>query len=340
MLFYGLNTKESGIKHFMENIILFDWLSFTSRFHSAETILDFLGLSESGLTFRNAPGHRTYKDSIIYGEIHICYNSETNPGVWVEMSGQGCREFEQHSRKSFQEIFIEIIENPKDYHISRLDVAYDDFNKKIDIKKLRKETENLNFVSKFKDPVIEYSVRSGGLTVYFGSFQSDVYMRCYDKARERHREDITDWVRWEVVLKNDIAFNFVRQVYENGETIGCIFFGLINNYIRFIIPDRSQTNLSRLKTAKWWLNWIECIDQISVYTPKNTSYNLSRCEAYGYGIAGNAIATLIDIKGVTEFCKELKKNKPKTNVKYQNLIETNGRSTEGILQFLSEKGAL
>lgn len=61
------------------------------------------------------------------------------------------------------------------------------------------------------DPVLEYGVRSGSLTVYYGSKSSEVYMRCYDKAKEREREDVDYWVRWEIVLKNDKAMSFVFQ---------------------------------------------------------------------------------------------------------------------------------
>lgn len=340
MLVLSYNTLIGGFKNRMENLILFDWLSFTSPFHSVESIIDFLGLNKDKIVFRTVPGSKTYSTRLTFGNIHISYGSEINPGVWVEMTGQGCREFEQYSSKTFIDLFTEFCDNPKDYHISRLDVAYDDFNKKLDIYKLKKETENLNFVSKFKDPVIEFAVRSKAITIYLGSLQSDIFMRVYDKAKERKRDDIPHWVRWEIVLKNDNAFNFLSKLLLNDEVIGNIFFGLVNNYVRYIIPDANETNISRLKTAKWWLKWLESFELISVYSSKPTSYNLSRCEAYGFRQAGNAVSTLIDIKGVTNFLKELRQFKPKTNIKYQSLIDTNGKSEEDILSFLAERGAL
>lgn len=317
---------------------MFDWLSFTSPFHSPFSIIEFLGLEKCD--FRQSNGHRTYAYKLTFGEINICYDSSVNEGVWVEMSGQGCRQFEEYSDKSFIDIFQEIVENPKDYHITRLDVAYDCFDKKtLDISKLKRETEDLNFISKFKDPVIEYGVRSRSCTIYYGSRSSEIYMRCYDKKKEREREDIEYWVRWEIVLKNDNAFSFVQQLM-SGVIIGTLFFGVLNNYIRYIVPDKQQTNISRLDTAKWWLRFVNTVDSISVYTPKPSVYNLFRCEEYGYRQAGNAIATLIDIKGVHKFIEELHKNKPKQNIKYQSLIDTNGTASDGILEFLAERNAL
>lgn len=115
-----------------------------------------------------------------------------------------------------------------------------------------------------------------------------------------------------------------------------MFFGVLNNYIRFIVPDKEQTNISRLKTAKWWLNFVNTIEKIRVYTPKQTAYNLSHCEDYAYKQAGNAVSALIDIKGVTGFVKELNENRPKRSIKYQSLIDVNGKANDGILNYLKE----
>lgn len=321
-----------------ENLILFDWFSFTSPVHSHFSIIELLGLEK--LDFQQLNGHRTYAYKLNYGDINICYDSSVNEGVWVEMTGNGCRQFEEYSDKSFIDILRIIVENPKEYHITRLDVAYDCFDKSVlDIKKLKGETEKLNFISKFKDPVIEYGVRSQSCTIYFGSRSSEIYMRCYDKKKERDREDIDYWVRWEIVLKNDNAFEFAVKLIQGG-AIGQLFFGVLNNYIRYIVPDKQQTNISRLDTAKWWLKFVNTLDTISVYTPKPSAYNLYKCENYGYRQAGNAIAALIDIKGIHKFVEELQEQKPKRNAKYQSLIDTNGSASDGILEFLKERNAL
>lgn len=324
----------------MENLILFDWLSFTSPVHSAQSIIDFLGLSS--LNWTACRGHRTYQDCYKFGEINICYNSPINEGVWVEMSGQGCREFEEYSTRSFQDILCDIVNssNSKYYHISRIDLAYDIFDKKIlDIYKLKRETEQLNFISTFKDPVIEYGVRSKSCTIYYGSKASDIYMRCYDKKIERDREDVDYWVRWEIVLKNNNAKEFLTEWF-TGFPIGDLFCKLINHYIRYIVPDTQQKNISRLKTARWWERFIDTVGEIKIYTPKPTAYNIYRCEDYVYRQAGNAVAALIDIRGVDRFLKDLTKNKAPTNAKYQQIRNDCGTATDNILHFLQERGSL
>ena len=324
----------------MENLILFDWLSFTSKIDSAESVIEFLGLS--ALNWTHCKGHRTYQDCYTFGEIHICYNSTVNNDVWVEMSGQGCREFEEYSTRSFQDI-LGVLVNSSDskyYHISRIDLACDIFDKKIlDIYKLKRTTELLSFVSTFKDPVIEYGVRSKSCTIYYGSKASDIYMRCYDKKVERDREDVDYWIRWEIVLKNDNAREFLIELF-TGFPIGELFKKLINHYIRYIVPDPDQKNISRLKTARFWDRFIDTVGEVKIYTPKPTAYNVYRCEDYVYRQAGNAVAALIDIRGVDKFLCDLVKNKAPTNSKYEQLRNDCGQASDNILKYLEERGAL
>ena len=320
----------------MDNLILIDWLSFTSPIHSAQSIIEFLGLTQ--LNWTQGRGHRTYQDCVSFGEIHICFNSVINDGVWVEMSGQGCREFEEYSTRTFKDILGDIVNSTDSryYHISRIDLACDIFDKKVlDISKLKRETEFLNFVSTFKDPVIEYGVRSKSCTIYYGSKASDIYMRCYDKKKERDREDVEYWVRWEIVLKNNNAREFLIEWF-TGFPIGELFKKLINHYLRYIVPDVEQKNISRLKTARWWERFVDVVGEVAIYTPKPTAYNIYRCEDYVYRQAGNAIAAVIDIRGVDTFIADLAKKKAPTSAKYTQMRNDCGAS-DNILKYLNEK---
>lgn len=322
----------------IDKLILFDWLSFTSTVHSVSSVIDFLGLSD--LSWTSGRGYRTYSDSMKFGEITICYNSSVNYGVWVEMSGQGVRQFEEYSNKTMRDI-LNVMVNSSDskyYHISRIDLAFDIFDKHIlDIDKLRKATEKLYFVSTFKDPIIQYGVRSRSCTIYYGSKASDIYMRCYDKKIEREREDVEYWVRWEIVLKNNNAKEFLTEWF-TGFDIGVLFSKLINHYIRYVVPDTSQKNTSRLKIARWWECFVDCVGEIKIYTPKPTAYNIFRCEEYVYKQAGNAVATLIDVRGVDTFLKDLLKNKAPSNAKYEQIRNDCGvSSSDSILKYLESR---
>lgn len=321
-----MRASFSGVKGVLkinQNIILYDWLSFTSKIDSPQSIIKLLGLTDEGINWVSTYGMYGYKDRYYFNGISIHYNSANND-VFVNMSGTGCRAFEQYSDVDWSVIFQIIIDDTKNYNITRLDVAYDDFTGLIDIRKLYRETEREHFISKFKDPTLHMGARSKAITIDYGSQSSDIMMRCYDKAKEREAKTKIDnlghWVRWEIQMRDDRAYNFLLLGYDN---IGYNFFGLVNNYIRYIVPSKTDTNISRQPTAKWWTKWLNGLQQISVYTPKKLDYNLYDCERYVYRQAGNAIDALITIKGYDTVYDELQHSKPRQSIKYRDLINSN-----------------
>ncbi|MDD2956725.1 MAG: hypothetical protein PHD67_10530, partial [Oscillospiraceae bacterium] len=86
-----------------ENIVLYDWLSFTSKIHSPDELIAALGLSHVSWTVTK--GARGYQDRKYFSCISIHYNGRSDMGVWVEMSGQGCRTFESLSPVGWDNLF-------------------------------------------------------------------------------------------------------------------------------------------------------------------------------------------------------------------------------------------
>ena len=100
-----------------ENIVLYDWLSFTSKTHSPDQLIAALGLSH--VPWTETKGARGYRDRKYFSCISVHYNGRDDMGVWVEMSGQGCRTFETLSSVGWEGLFRFIHEN--DLHMTRLD---------------------------------------------------------------------------------------------------------------------------------------------------------------------------------------------------------------------------
>jgi len=66
-----------------------------------------------------------------------------------------------------------------------------------------------------------------------------------------------------------------------------------------------------------------------LWTPCNTDYNMFKAEKHVFKQTGNAIWTLMEIKGNEQFYKDLIKNKPeRLNEKYQSLIAEYGKHSE------------
>ena len=164
-----------------KNIVLYDWLSFTSKQHTPEELIQALGLEECPWT--ETKGARGYMDRLYFGCISIHYNGREDMGVWCEMSGQGCRNFEDLTTLpgKWDELLHFIHENA--LHMTRLDVAYDDHTGILDIDKLAQDTQDQHFISRMR---YWETVRSAnGVSVMIGSPQSKTRIRIYDKAAER-----------------------------------------------------------------------------------------------------------------------------------------------------------
>ena len=301
------------------NSILFDWFSFTTKSYDFCSIVEFLGLGS--LNWTEGAGARGYKKRYYYDGISIHYDG-INEGIWVEMSGQGCRVFETYSKTcDFNRLIRLILDNLDDFHLTRIDVAYDDFEGLLKVKKIYKNYMDMNVVTKFRTGSIQINpFNHEDVTFYFGSQKSDILFRIYNKKIERGAEDLEHWVRFEMQLRNDNALAFIQNYSLLNYDVGVCFLAVVNNYLRFVCPG-SDTNKSRWDIASWWRKFITNAEKISLYSKKNVEYNLLRCENYVINQAGNSIDTYIKCVGFDEFLERLDKRPSVKDPKYQKLID-------------------
>lgn len=309
----------------MENIILVDWFAMSYR-QKGITVYDVINSLKFKEKFRNEikfvqfPGRYMYRDRLSFGNIHIYYNNinQEEDYPMLEMSGQGCREFETFSSITFDDLF-ELAKNTKNYHMTRLDVAYDDHEGIFDIRQIEKDYRARNWVSNSTKGriTVDISRAVDGISVMTGTKSSDMYMRIYDKAIERGYNDGRHWVRAELVLKQDRAVQFIK----NTEPIGTKFRGVIHNYFRYVQPNKKDSNKRRWKMRDYWKKFLEDAEKISVFTRKDIDYNLCRLNRYVFGQAGNSIDTYIKCVGLVRFLDDLIKRQSKLNPKQRYLIE-------------------
>ncbi|HYK74652.1 MAG TPA: hypothetical protein VEV44_16275, partial [Pseudoneobacillus sp.] len=95
----ALNTEESGLRS------LVDWVSFTLKnVTDVRDVVDILGLDFN--SFRECPnGDKGYMEQIRFGDISILYNGREDMGIHVNISGQGCRQFETYSNMDWSTFF-------------------------------------------------------------------------------------------------------------------------------------------------------------------------------------------------------------------------------------------
>lgn len=293
-----------------ENIVLYDWLSFTSKYHTPEELIDALGLSHVNWTLTK--GARGYQDRKYFGSISVHYNGREDMGVWVEMSGQGCRTFETMSAVGWERLFLFIQE--ADLKITRLDVAYDDHTGVLPMREIINDTQDGMYVS--RSDYWETVLSSKGATVQIGSPQSEILIRIYDKAAERKCESGTHWVRCEIQMRDSRAVQFTKLQLPIGEA----FSGVLLNYLRYVEPA-DDANKWRWPMRPYWEDLVADAQRISIYEAPGMDYNLERCENYVFNQAGNAIDTMLKLYGTEKFLEKIEKRASMPNPKYQVLLD-------------------
>lgn len=308
-----------------ENCVIVDWLTFTTKSYSVHELLDFLGLS--GVSWLPRAGHNGYKSALFYDGMWIMSDGHSdNMGICVEFSGQGCRQYDTSGSRPLSDLAHEVAEDCK-FNITRVDIAYDDIDKTgkglLNVKQIDKLARSDMYISKFRGKSGSWSgthsddgiVLPLAYSVYFGSPRSDVRFRIYDKAMERGGLDY-HWVRFEIQLRDDNASAFLIS----GGSIGYKFCGVINNYLRFIVPDPSDSNRRRWDSPEWWKKFLFHAEKISLYSRKDIEYNLNRLERYIFDQAGNSIFTYIQCVGITYFQQKIKDRADYLNHNQANLV--------------------
>lgn len=239
--------------------IIVDWLQFTLlRDDGLETVLkilkqkkdDFESLEKGGLG---------YKRQIINNNVRLYFEGLPGMGVCCSVSGKGCRYLEAQGQNLWQLIFR--LARSVKINITRIDLALDTDVKLIN--KVRQSVDKKKYISKSRNisyicKSLESSTRTE--TIYIGSRSSALMIRLYDKAVEQKLEDV-DWERWEIVLKKKKIKEVIPLLERD---ISQTFRDILYTYFR---PLQSvDSNKSRSKVCKWYMDFLGSVKKISLYS--------------------------------------------------------------------------
>lgn len=271
-----------------------DWIAFTSTvIPSVSEMISFLGYAENDF-LQLSRGANGYKKMHRLESFPITILSDGNEGmgIHVVISGSAIPDLLSHFKNTItcttpfgqnavclsdldNSIMIEFLQQVKMIGwLTRFDLAVDDHGARFfTVGDVREFLNRQDVVSKFRTyrDVYEstFTNENTGHTIYFGSRQSEVMIRVYDKQLEQNQraaslEDLINdpWVRWEIELKNDranIAADFLIQRKELGE----IIMEILNNYVRLIVPDDS--NRSRCSSHPLWEKFVGMVGKLRLY---------------------------------------------------------------------------
>ena len=209
--------------------------------------------------------------------INVLFNEnnfsiQNNMGIMLEITGLGLDYVRSRIfQDKFEDYLIAVVEELKadgyEVRIKRLDLAYDDFRVRpyLPLRKIAKKVDNGEFVSKIrksgvleKNEIVNYNKsKKTGDTVYLGSKTSDTMLRFYDKYLEQVAKnggcDIGNWLRYEVVVKNNVALAIYEEIKNHG--LNKTYFSYLNSILRFIVKS-NDTNKSRVEVDKFWTKFI------------------------------------------------------------------------------------
>lgn len=306
------------------NKILFDWFAFTVHELTVDEVFIILGLAEIKDKFEIRNGYNGYRKRYYYESISIHFDGNEEQGIHIEMTGQGCRAFETFSTYGdFDELARTILGLFKS-KITRIDIAYDDFQNYLPMETIWWAVFNEDFVSPsgLRSSDVRCSTRNHqrAYSCYLGSEQSKIRFRFYDKAAEQNVD--FQWTRLEIQLRDGLAESFLLQFLEidSTKTISDLFFGVINSYFRFIENDNSRK--TRCSSPEWWENFLETHNQIKIFTKKKVDYNMRMLDENVEQRWGNAIHAYISVHGVPALLESLQKTKPFKSMplKYKKIV--------------------
>lgn len=304
------------------NLILIDWITFTSKIWSVDQIKSSLGLFDQSWDLAEY-GRYGYKRKEVFNGVSILYDGRLNAdgeddmGICVECSGQGCRSLESFGHIEWLPFLAFLMAEDNEFKITRLDIAYDDHTGILDKLRLKLDTDDGNYRSKFRKWEIRYG--NCGFSIYHGSKQSQVMIRIYDKAAERGLLNGTHWIRVEMQLRDENATGAIKAYLEH-QILGKVFSGILVTYLVYC-EESNDSNKSRWPVADYWEDLIQGADRIRIAAAPGVEYNIFHMEAFLRDTAGGALDTWIKIFGLDSLPELLKKRKSKLNPKHKRLLD-------------------
>lgn len=313
-----------------KNIFLIDWLTFTVKGGTVDQVKALIGMTDTSIHWEPLGGCNGYPQSEIYNGVRIMYGASDEMGICCNMSGTGCRSFETFGMGDWVKLFDILVSLGNNINITRCDLAFDDHTGVLDIQQIKMDTDDRNYTAKFQKWYIEYN-SDGGICLWFGSPQSKIRCRIYDKAAERGIQD-QHWLRVELQLRDGNADSAVRYIH-SGMTINTVFTGVLRNYLQFRVPSEQDTNKSRWPIAEYWAQFLDNAVPLTLWVKPGSEYNLSHLQRFVIEQAGNAISCFVTIYGFAGLSDYLDQFKPrhKLPAKYQLLIDLVRREGGGIV---------
>jgi phage replication initiation protein len=233
-------------------------------------------ISEFSLETKGSP-YPTYDNFISFANIKLHF-SENHNNILIDMSGQGCRQYEEYMSRIegwHWQKFIFVILDMKG-RVSRIDLALDIFDNSTPSVKILQDyvkrgqlcTRSHKFMEINSGKILDGKLT--GFTLYVGS--SPQILRIYDKKQERLDNadeivvNVKKWVRWELELTGKKAMQVAVHL-SNGKPLNSLFKGILSAHYAFKTQSKGIVdchNKSRLPNMRWWDKFLGGMESIEL----------------------------------------------------------------------------
>ena len=280
-----------------KNKVNIDWLSLNFKNIDAISLLDCFcqAVKHDDVIIENfvynERGKMTgYTQSYSYLDtnyivVSFCEDRD-EMGVNIQITGQGCKLIYIDDIKRFLNLVSEFT---TDWKCNRLDLAYDDFDRIIPVKKIvtatKKELTDKNnqyVVTRIKrDMITIYQNHFNGESSYnvsYGKHRSARSFRLYDKKIEQKltSEECPYWYRFEIELRSsgkslnaDIAF---EKFITGQKSIFDLFFEELSTIVLFCEPTKLYfgrgISIEDVKVSLFWTEFLYQLTSHNAYYAK------------------------------------------------------------------------
>lgn len=266
----------------MNNTVCVDWFAVTVKPFETDPVKAVRDVIENTLrmdfkkfAFQNF-GINKYNCHFVCGDIKIYYSQNERTGllsekmgVFVQMTGEGCRQYEEYMNNNVNN-WVALVNRfmQRRSNFTRIDVANDIHDNSLDVQQIYEYCKKGLCISaskkyEYHETGILVSGQRVGETVNIGAKGSDgQQLGIYNKLLERREqgqslENKESWIRSELRLFGKRANEFAK-IMATKKPLKDIYFEVVNLSYRFVLDDKYSTdkNKRRRPTVQWWLDYI------------------------------------------------------------------------------------
>lgn len=129
----------------------------------------------------------------------------------------------------------------------------------------------------FRENASDFGENDIARTVYIGDGGSNISYRFYDKDKKTAQdygktlEEIGTWKRTELQLRNEKAHEFAQLMAKETDSLGQQIFNLLGTNLRFVVPNKNESNKSRWKTCRFWERFLGTVKPLKITIAKAES---------------------------------------------------------------------